>query len=240
MNQGTYPLAASMINQLNRVDTIANNLANANTIGYKQTGMTEGTFNNYLDKAREKNSKTTEMNVLTNSVPKLNSTYTNQEMGSHMQTGNKLDFALKQEDAFFKVQNPNGEQLLTRDGSFKIVNNLLVTSENYPVLSADNEPITVEEGIDFSEQIGVVLTDFENLQKVGKNNYHINDFANTTNFQGDNSNYILQGTLEQSNVNSITSMVALIDAHRRFEQAQKAVQGIDDINAKVIEKLGAK
>ena len=46
-----YPLAAAMINQFNRVDMISNNLANANTHGYKQTSMTEGTFNNYLTKS---------------------------------------------------------------------------------------------------------------------------------------------------------------------------------------------
>ena len=35
MNQGTYPLAASMINQFNRLDQISNNLANINTNGFK-------------------------------------------------------------------------------------------------------------------------------------------------------------------------------------------------------------
>ena len=50
MNQGTYPLAASMINQFNRLDQISNNLANINTNGFKQEGTTETTFNYYLQK----------------------------------------------------------------------------------------------------------------------------------------------------------------------------------------------
>lgn len=41
MNQGVYPLAASMINQINRLDQISNNLANINTNGFKQEGTTE-------------------------------------------------------------------------------------------------------------------------------------------------------------------------------------------------------
>lgn len=173
MNQGTYPLAAAMINQLNRVDTIANNLANANTTGYKQTGLTEGTFNNYLDKATENNRATTKINVVTNNVPKLNSTYINPEMGSLVQTGDTLDFALKHNNAFFKVQNENGDSFLTRDGSFKVVNNMLVTGNNNPVLSVDNEPIQVEDGVDFNEVIGVFLTDFQNVEKVGNNSFKV-------------------------------------------------------------------
>lgn len=38
MNQGVYPLAASMINQINRLDQISNNLANINTNGFKTRG----------------------------------------------------------------------------------------------------------------------------------------------------------------------------------------------------------
>lgn len=45
MNQGTYPLAASMINQINRLDQVSNNLANVNTNGFKQEATTETTFN---------------------------------------------------------------------------------------------------------------------------------------------------------------------------------------------------
>ena len=50
MNQGVYPLAASMVNQINRLDQISNNLANVNTFGFKQEGTTETTFNYYLER----------------------------------------------------------------------------------------------------------------------------------------------------------------------------------------------
>ncbi len=52
MNQGVYPLASSMVNQINRLDMISNNLANTNTTGYKQENIVEGSFNHYLDKAK--------------------------------------------------------------------------------------------------------------------------------------------------------------------------------------------
>lgn len=240
MNQGTYPLAAAMINQLNRVDTISNNLANANTVGYKQSGVTEGTFNNYLDKAIEKNKPTTELNIVTNNIPKLDSKFISGELGPVVQTANSLDFALKHNDTFFKVQNPNGEVMLTRDGSFKVVDNLLVTGNNYPVLNGENEPIAVEDDGDIMQLLGIVQTDYANLENVGKNSFRIKDNAQVNIAADDNSTVAMQGALEKSNVNSVTAMVALIDAHRRFEQAQKAVTGIGEINAKMIEKLSAK
>lgn len=233
-----YPLAAGMINQLNRVDMISNNLANANTNGYKQTSMSEGSFNNYLNKAHKHSELITNLNRVNNTVPKLDTKFSNEEMGSLVQTGNALDFALKHKDTFFKVQNSSGEVVLTRDGSFKIVDNLLVTSENNPVLSAQNEPIEIEAGEEFAELIGVARTNFNNIEKVGNNNYKIINENEVQNPDEDNSIYMLNGTLEKSNVNSVNTMVALIDAHRRFEQSQKAVQSLSEMSSKLIEKIG--
>ena len=71
MNQGTYPLAASMINQFNRLDQISNNLANINTNGFKQEGTTETTFNYYLQRAQEENIVPTKINTVTNDLTTL-------------------------------------------------------------------------------------------------------------------------------------------------------------------------
>lgn len=235
-----YPLAAGMINQLNRVDTISNNLANANTNGYKQTGLTEGTFNNYLDKAVEQNKPTSELNVVMNNVPKLDSRFINSEMGPMVQTANALDFALKQPDTFFKVQAPNGEVHLTRDGSFKVVNDQLVNANNYPVLDGENEPIQVEEGVNIAAVLGIAQTTYDNLENVGKNSFRVKENALVNyNAVEDPLTAAEQGALEKSNVNSVTAMVQLIDAHRRFEQAQKAITGIGEMNSKMMDKLTA-
>ena len=79
MNQGTYPLAASMINQFNRLDQISNNLANINTNGFKQEGTTETTFNYYLKKAQEQGEIPTKINSVTNNIPKIDSKFINLE-----------------------------------------------------------------------------------------------------------------------------------------------------------------
>src|SRR5574344_1710014 len=185
MNQGVYPLAASMINQINRLDQISNNLANTNTYGFKQEGTTETTFNYYLKRAQE--------------------------------------------------QNEKGDIVYTRDGAFKNLDGFLVDSNGNNVLNQDNEPIVIEDG--FVAQIGVTRTPYTNLDKIGNNTYMPKN-QNELEVIENNDNMIVQGAVESSNVNSVSAMVELIDAHRRFDQSQRAMKSIDEINASVIDKIG--
>ena len=235
MNQGVYPLAASMINQINRLDQISNNLANINTNGFKQEGTTETTFNYYLQRMEEKNESATKLNSVTNNIPKIDSKFINGEAGALLSTGNDLDFALNDSSTFFKIQNINGDIVYTRDGSFKNLDGFLVDSNGNNVLNADNEPIVVEGN--FKEQIGVVKIPYNNLDKLGDNTFKIRNQNEMEIFE-DNSSFLLQGSIEKSNVNSVLSMIELIDAHRRFEQSQKAIKTIDELNAALIEKIG--
>ena len=236
MNQGTYPLAASMINQFNRLDQISNNLANINTNGFKQEGTTETTFNYYLQKMQEENIAPTKINTVTNNIPKIDSKFINSEMGPIAMTGNALDFALNNPDTFFKVQNTNGDIVYTRDGSFKNLDGFLVDGNGNNVLNADNESIVVEDN--FVSQIGVTKTPYTNLEKIGDNTYRLKN-PNELEIFENNDNLIVNGAIEKSNVNSVSSMVELIDAHRRFDQSQKAISSIDSLNASLIEKIGS-
>ena len=236
MNQGTYPLAASMINQFNRLDQISNNLANINTNGFKQEGTTETTFNYYLQRAQEENIVPTKINTVTNNIPKIDAKFINSEMGPIAMTGNALDFALNDPDTFFKIQNANGDIVYTRDGSFKNLDNFLVDGNGNHVLNSDNEPIVVEDN--FASQIGVTKIAYTNLEKIGDNTYMPKNLNEMEIFEN-NDSLLVNGAIEKSNVNSVSSMVELIDAHRRFDQSQKAVKSIDELNASLIEKIGS-
>ena len=86
-------------------------------------------------------------------------------------------------------------------------------------------------------QIGVSRTDFTNLEKVGDNTYKAINLDEVENYEN-NDNRILRGSVEQSNVNRVSTMVELIDAHRRFDQSQRAIKTIDELNAGIIEKIG--
>lgn len=239
MNQGMYPLAAAMVNQINRVDTVSNNLANSRTIGFKQENLAEGTFNNYLLKANLEGKKSEYINELTNKVPKIDQKFIDSSQGPIVQTGNDLDFALKEPQTFFAVLDQNGNVEYTKDGSFKNLDGFLVDSKGNNVLSADGEPIAIEEG--YKQEIGVFNIDYNNLEKFGDNNYKLKDeqqAAVQVQAMEDNENFVLQGSLEQSNVNSVMAMVQLIEAQRSYEQSQKGITGIDSMNKTIIQKLG--
>jgi len=236
MIQGTHPLAANMINQLNRVDVISNNLANTNTVGFKEDSLVEGSFNHYLEKANKEGSVVLKESEVINTVPKIDGDFMNINMGSISQTGNKLDFALNKNNMFFKVENNNGNIELTRDGQFKILDGKLVTQNGYSVLNNENKEILVDDD-SFASNIAVVSTNFDNLDKIGNNNYKFNN-KNELETIVNNDDYIVQGAIEKSNVNAIKSMVGLIEAQRKFEQSQKAIAGIDEINQKVIDSIG--
>ena len=163
MNQGTYPLAANMINQLNRVDMLSNNLANATTTGFKEDNIAQGSFNHYLKKAQKLEQNISKINDITNTVPKIDQHYYTKTVGSIESTNNTLDFAIKDPNIFFKVQNPkNNELLLTRDGSFNILDGKLVTKNGYFVLNNDNLPIVATDN--FATQISVVKPNMKILQ----------------------------------------------------------------------------
>jgi len=235
MNQGVYPLAASMINQINRLDQISNNLANVNTFGFKQEGTAETSFNWYLQRMQQEQKSPMLESAVINTIPKIDTRYINPQMGPMEVTGNPLDFALNESNTFFKIQNENGDVVYTRDGSFKNLDGFLVDGNGNNVLNADNGTIVIEEGFEF--QIGVLKTPFENLEKIGDNTYKILNPEEVEEFDN-NDNMVLKGTVEQSNVNRVSTMVELIDAHRRFEQSQKAIKTIDELNAGLIEKVG--
>jgi flagellar basal-body rod protein FlgG len=238
MTQGLHPLAANMVNQLNRVDVVSNNLANANTVGFKEDHLVEGSFNQYLERMEAENEVPMKLSEVMNTVPKIDGEYANQDMGSVVTTGNGLDFALNEPGLYFKVQNTQtGNIEYTRDGSFKIINGELVTQNGYQVLNDTNQPIIPDQDNLFTTEISIVSIDSKELLKAGNNNYRVKDENSVTNLLN-NGSQLLQGALEESNVNTISSMVDLIEAQRKFEQSQKAINAIDQVNAKVIESIG--
>jgi len=236
MTQGIHQLTASMVNQLNRVDVVSNNLANANTVGFKEDNLAEGSFNRYLREKTKKDEVMLKESLVMNTIPKIDTSYKNESVGAAVETGNDLDFAIKDKDMFFKVKNAQGNIEYTKDGSFKVEDGRLITQNGYSVLDANNQEINIDNP-DFGTTIALVSTDFKNLENIGNNNYKAKNEDEIT-IVAESGQYILQGALEKSNVNTIKTMVGLIEAQRKFEQSQKAINGIDTINSKVIESIG--
>jgi flagellar basal-body rod protein FlgG len=149
------PLSGAIAQQKN-VETIANNVANINTPGFKKEQVV---FKEYLA-ALEKGGEEQGVDLpqkewkpedfyrsynAEDSFVKVDGTYTLHEQGQLVPTGNSFDNALNG-PGFYEVLTPNGVRY-SRKGSFSISNEgKLVTDQGYPILSKDGPPIAGADG----------------------------------------------------------------------------------------------
>ncbi len=165
MQTGYYASAAGMVTQFNRLDNIANNLANVNTAGFKQDNLIVGDFMRIYKDARDElpNQNQTKdgaafINRTMTRAPQVVDAYTDHTVGTLQKTSNSLDLALTHEGLFFAVKTPQGVRL-TRDGSFtKNDEGVLVTKQGYEVLP-DNYLKTGKGNITFNTQDTITAVD---------------------------------------------------------------------------------
>lgn len=184
MQSGYYSSAAGMVTQFNRLDTIANNLANVNTAGFKEDNLIVGDFMRLYKEARDvlPNANHTKeaaqfLNRAMNKAPQVVDAYTDFSLGTMQKSDNPLDMALSKEGMFFLVKTPEGIRL-TRDGTFtKNDEGKLITKQGYEVLPSDyfisNQPIVFNEGdsaieIDKNGQILTNIPNSMNLDQVNR------------------------------------------------------------------------
>ncbi len=244
MLSGIYTSASAMIIAAQRVNNIANNIANSNTVGFKSEGINQKSWSEFLGYANanlpiEPNTRLAAnfINESVNSVVHMDKDYINFSQGSLEKTGNKLDFAIEGK-GFFAVLSPNGIEY-TRDGQFSINNQgiLVQAGTNYPVIGENyfknGKMIKVDSQTEFS-QTGAVLNNGAQTDTIA-----IRDFPNYANLRkvGDNcfvpinnmqpqltaSFSLKEGYLEQSNVNIIKEMVELIQNQRSYDSYQKVI-----------------
>ena len=111
----------------------------------------------------------------------------------------------------------------------------MVNKNGYSILDVNDAEILADSAM--IENIYLVQTPFDNLQKVGGNSYKPMAQNKVEDIEV-NKDYLLQSSLEYSNVKAVSMMVELIEAQRRLEQAQRGVTGIDEITKKMIDTIG--
>lgn len=238
MIRGLYTSGLGMERETKRLDVIANNLANASTNGFKTSGTTNGTFSKILEDVQVGSTKVD----MANYSPDVVATYTNFSQGSLMSTGNNKDMAIINDDnAFFEVENAEGNKLYTRNGAFLVnKDGYLVTTENYKVMGEDGY-IKLDNSIDIGVSVLGEITDgsgnivdklsiksFENPQtllSVGGTFWEAGENSMLKAFEGE----IQQNYLEASNVNTVEEMVNMIEVTRAYEANQKVLQANDDL-----------
>lgn len=264
MIRALWTSASGMTSQQLNVDTISNNLANVNTNGYKKESAE---FKSLLYEtmvganipAGGGNARPGNLQVGHGVRPVA--TNRNFSTGILTQTGNSTDLAIEG-NGFFVISERDERDAYSKDGSFRASitedgGYILVTSEGYPVLTIDDEPLQIDEDIDISRlnvsrdaivsymdpetgesvEIGQLqIVQFPNvggLEAIGSNLYITTPASGEPLIEVDGevsvNSMIKQYFLEGSNVQVAEEMVKLIVAQRAYELNSTAIKTADSM-----------
>ena len=252
MIRGIYSGAAGMNVLQEKMNVLANNLANVNTNGFKRNQAIAKSFNEQLINLVDTNKDTSNLNPIGSlcqgaTVDKINTYFT---QGDLQQTWHDTDLALDGE-GFFKVNGPEGDYY-TRDGAFSPdKEGYLISSRGYRLMG-QNGPVKTEPGktlkigpdgkiyLDGVEQDALVIKDFRDSQKLRKsgNNYFkaVNE-AEAGIYDAEKFT-VNQGFLESSNVILMNEMKDMVAISRAYETSQKLMQVQDELLGKAVNTVG--
>ncbi|MCB0348170.1 MAG: flagellar basal-body rod protein FlgF [Bdellovibrionales bacterium] len=256
--KGIYTAVSGAIAQSQKLDTIANNMANVNTTGFKKDSQV---FQEYLT-AYEKQQDVLEVPRVPASIDSFYNmqggdkayvdsagSYTSFEQGPIKNTGNDMDLALEGR-AFFEILTADGVRF-SRNGAFVIdQQGRLATKEGHLVLSeGQNQPLEdrviqfggngritigpdgeIFQGQDAVGKLGIVNVDnLQALKKEGSSLFSLKENLQAQVAPAENFK-VHQGAVEGSNVNVVKEMTDMIQTTRLFELTQKAIQAYDKMD----------
>lgn len=246
--------ATGMLAQQLNIEVVANNIANMNTTGFKRQ---RAEFQDllYQNVERVGANSSDSGNVVPSGIQvgvgvRTAGVYRITDQGSLQNTGNTYDMAVNGR-GFFNIQLPDGQDTYTRAGSFQVdPTGQLVTPEGYVVQPAIVIPQTAidvsinQQGqVEYLEagatapaiagQLNLVLFPNEvGLEAIGGNMFLESQASGAPVVGVANQNgygAILQGFLEQSNVNAVSEITSMISAQRAYELNSKVIQTADEM-----------
>jgi flagellar basal-body rod protein FlgG len=259
MLRGIEAAKNGMLSTLDLHDVIANNLANVNTTGFKQSKLVfkdiQETVINKMEQTEGISQKLYKLGSLSqgSSSDMMVIDFT---QGGIKDTGNPLDLAINGQ-GFFKIQMPDGNVGYSRNGSFIFQEDgTITTKNNMPLLDDQNSPIQID--LSQKQQKNIVISGNGTIsagkQILGK--VDIVDFKDKVNIKAiGNSLYVptnpkqnqpvtpekynlSQGSLESSNGNIIESMVNTINAERAYDSLNNVLQMDSKSLEKAISSVG--
>ena len=236
MENATYAGITRQHGLMAEMRTIANNIANASTTGFKAEGVIFSEHVKRLDNGHPS------LSMATASVRN-----TTMSQGGLAQTGGPFDLAIEG-DGFFLIETPQGQRL-TRAGAFTSSGNGdLVTMDGHPVLDAGGAPVFVPQG---AGQIGIApdgtisaagqpigqigLVDVPDQTRLVRHGGTM--FEALDGFEPSQTGRMMQGFLEQSNVNPIAQIGRMIEVQRAYELGQSFLEKDDERIRAVIKSL---
>ncbi len=260
MSKGIYSALSGAMAQSHQLDTIAQNIANANTPGFKSDKNTFKEELALLERSPDVNTvpRTTasvasfyDMQGTAKSFVDVDGTFTDYSQGGLKATGNHLDVALEGK-GFLEVLTPQGSRL-TRKGTMGLsADGTLITTDGYPVLKKGEGPaegrqikLNGREAVTFTNQ-GEIYQDSQNLGQLSlveyENNNHLSKIGHALYAVMDSGvpqspapqTTVQQGFLETSNVNVVKEMTDMIQTTRNFESAQRVIKAYDEMDSKLV------
>jgi flagellar basal-body rod protein FlgG len=234
--------ASGLRSRLESLELLSNNLANANTAGYKRDSEFYGVYRAHL-----MDDDPDGADPVTPSLPYIERPWTDFRQGVIERTGNPGDLALSG-PGFFAVESPGGV-LYTRNGHFRLSSTgTLETADGYAVLSEQGAPLQVTPGREFqidpsgavkqgNETVGRLrLVSFADMTGVVKRGYSY--FATAQEPAEAAECKVLQGSTEGSNVPVAESAIRLVGLTRQFEMLNRAVAACGEMGRLSIQEVG--
>lgn len=238
MDNANYVSLSRQSGLMKELNTIANNMANADTIGFKREGAV---FSEYVAAAGATGEVNSPRHSL--SMGRLAAHASNFESGSMRSTGGTFDVAVEGE-GFFLV-DIEGQTQLTRAGHFLTdATGRLINTDGYAVLNEAEGEIQIPiaagtisiatdgsisaDGVEIG-RLGVVTAERNDLVRQGNNNW-----IATTGFEPSETPRVIQGFLEDSNVEPVSEISRMIEVQRFYDAGQKILEMEDSRIKQVI------
>lgn len=237
MDNAGYTSLTRQSGLLREMQIVANNIANISTTGFRKEGLLFSEYVHALDNGDPSLSMAT-----------ANVRATQQIQGPLSQTGGQFDFAIEG-SGFFLIETPDGNQI-TRAGSFTpSAEGELVTHDGFRLLDNGGAPIFVppDANIVSVAADGTLSADGRPLTQIGL--YEPLDPAGLSRRNGVrfdvpggvqplDDGVVLQGFLENSNVNAVSEIARMIEVQRAYELGQQLLDKEDERIRSVLQALG--
>lgn len=235
MTNTVYVALSKQAGLSKELNSVANNIANVSTAGYRREGML---FSEYV-RALEPQDRSI-------SQASIGGHYFDATPGALTQTGGMFDVAIEG-DGYFQVETPFGERL-TRHGGFMVdAEGQLITSKGHRVLGDGGSPIAIppeatsitiaQDGSIAADgapigRLGLVAADPTTLAREGSNLLRADAETQPVEFPK-----LRQGFIEESNVNAVLEVSRLIEVQRAYEMGQQLLKDEDERISKTVDAM---
>lgn len=245
MLQGFYTAASGMLMQQRNLNTLSNNLTNARTPGYKANRLLSTTFDQTMLTRFEK-SNPNGVTIGSGSPVRIVEEVADMlEVSGLSETNRSLDMGLNS-PGFFNVQGEDGQVYLTRDGQFDLDNEGYLILRDRGRVMGTGGPLRLNTSDILVSETGAITN---SITGAALGQLAITNPGENATFQMERNGLyttnagvgpaqqnpvLVQGSLEDSNVNLTDEMTAIMMAQRNFQTASSALQMIDTTYAKAV------